>query len=72
MKWVLYTRGWSSGLPGSQGGGGKTVDRRTPVTHLAALKCTPVVAEAGSLSQHYDRARWRVEPPVEPATNADI
>ncbi|GAB0495054.1 hypothetical protein MMPV_006351 [Pyropia vietnamensis] len=66
---------------GGDGGGASTqkdvigapaVGRRTPAIHLADLKYAPVVTEARRLSQQYDRARWGVEPPAEPATNADV
>lgn len=61
--------------PPAVGGGGSAAagaGATTPVRHLAALKYAPVVTEAGRLSHQYDRARWGVEPPGEPATNADI
>lgn len=66
--------GGGGGVPPANGGGGGGRGRggHTPNVHLTHLKYAPVVAEAGRLSQQYDRARWGVEPPAEPATNADI
>lgn len=65
--------GGGGGAPPQEGvGGAPTIGRRTPGIHLVDLKYAPVMTEAGRLSQQYDRARWGVEPPVDPATNADI
>lgn len=72
VGWTPEGAGWVVPPPSGGGGGASAHNHRTQHHHLAALEYTPVVTDAGLLSRQYDRAQLGLEPPGEPAFNADI